>query len=189
MMSLRRTPAAVVTVVALVLSALSSPGAAAAGTEFPQLPGWPTGSACVHGTLTGGARTEGDPVRTPLIAQVWACEGADPAHVARSRWTIAEYFDTAAYTGGSGIGRIPSGTVVTNGYADGDLVRGDLGPVRAACIVTWSKWRVACVRITAVGEAGTISIEPLPTNDPYVGRAVPLGEKNPEPNPGCAACV
>jgi hypothetical protein len=189
MMSLRRAPAAAITVVALVLSALPSRGVAAAGTELRELPGWPAGSACAQGTLTGGARTEGNPVRTPLIAQVWACEGADPAYVARSRWTIAEFFDTAAYPGGSGIGRIPSATVVTNGYADGDLVRGELGPVRAACIITWSKRRIACVRITAVGAAGTISIEPMPTNDPYVGRAVPLGEVNDEPNPGCAACV
>nr|WP_221374846.1 hypothetical protein [Actinoplanes polyasparticus] len=67
--------------------------------------------------------------------------------------------------------------------------RGELGPVRAACIVTWSKGRVACVRITAVGESSTISIEPLPTNDTYVGRDVSLGEVTDEPNPGCAACV
>ena len=161
-----------------------------AGAVEERVP-WPGGSICAQGSLTG-QRTTTEPARTQLVWSIEPCPGTDPARVASARWGMASFFDAGAVaysagartfgTEGRRAGRTP-------GFRDGQLSYGARGELRAVCLITQVTSRVACARVDAVGQAGTIVVEPVPVDDPLVSRAVEVIDVYGRPDPECAACV
>jgi hypothetical protein len=148
---------------------------------------WPGGTICAHGTIGAGARTTTVPAWTRLLVTVEPCAGTDLATVQRARWGVATYDGGYGEVGTSGIYQFP-GTEAWGrqlpGFEDGAL-RG----TQAVCLVTGPWGRLACVRVEAVGAAGTVTYTPLATDDPLVDTPLRVVGGDGNPNPECAACV
>ncbi|MEV7630064.1 hypothetical protein [Actinoplanes sp. NPDC089786] len=147
---------------------------------------WPGGPICATGTLTAGPRT-GDPVETPLQVTITPCEGTTQAVADRGRWGLARFYDTGAELGANGyrFGIAPTFNRGTTPYG----IRDGVLRLRATCLVTNQFNRLACLRIDAVGPAGTIVTQPLAVDDPLVAPTPRIVGSNNQPEPECGACV
>ncbi|MEV6632398.1 hypothetical protein AB0M54_16780 [Actinoplanes sp. NPDC051470] len=174
--------------VVLTLAVAAAPTPAAAEPSLA----WPGRPICAEGSVGPGERTDTDPARTPITFSVQACAGEDAAAVAAGRWAIAVYSTHRSRVAGDGRARMRSHgdpwVGQTFGWED-DGLRLDSGVIQAACLITGHTVRVACVRLDAIGDAGTIVMEPLAVTDPVVSRFAVIVPPSAYTKPECGACV
>jgi len=188
----RRTLSILLTPVLVVLFGVAAVSAVNAGPQpvggQPPGPPWPGTPICAEGTLAFADFIDPNTVR--LAGSIRPCAGTDPAAVATARWGVAEYHTMGAFAHQYGLRHFVSATEPTPftvGIALDGLAGGAWGPLRAVCLITGSKVRVACMEFTTEWNGGLL-IEPIPVSDPRVNFRVTLTADQ-GPDPECGACA
>jgi hypothetical protein len=186
LLSILLTPTLVVLFGVAAVSAVNA-GPQPVGGQPPGPP-WPGTPICAEGTL--GQTGWIDPNTVALAGSIQPCAGTDPAAVATARWGVAEYHTQGAFARQNGIRRFASAsepTAFTVGITLAGLADATWGPLRAVCVITGPKVRVACLEFTTEWN-GNLLIEPIPVSDPRVNFRVTL-VPNLGPDPECGACA